>query len=195
MHLAITPILQYSIPPIRVVLATLAAGSATIAYAAEFGADQVTKFQVPLTPPAKATIEASGNKHVTAAIGTVYLPPGFSAARTWPVMIVSATSDFNQRSGPELERYVPAARKLGWMLIAADAPVTPRNDSNELRYGCVGLAPEQMAETLFLADRLRRILRRREASGHPRRDAAQSEFERTLRTLLRHERGTLQLRS
>jgi hypothetical protein len=103
--------------------------------AAEFGADQVTKFQVPLTPPAKATIEASGNKQVTAAIGTVYLPPGFSAARTWPVMIVSATSDFNQRSGTELERYVPAARKLGWVLIAADAPATPRNDSNELRYG------------------------------------------------------------
>lgn len=74
---------------------------------------------------------------VEQALVTVVLPPGFDAARDWPVLIVNATSDPGHSSSRALlQAYRAAAGAAGWVVVAADPEpaVTQDDDLLQLRY-------------------------------------------------------------
>ena len=74
---------------------------------------------------------------VTHALVTVAVPATFDAARDYPVMIISATSDPRYHSSRGLLRaYAQAARASGWILLAADPAeeISVDRDDVGLRY-------------------------------------------------------------
>ncbi|WP_374564539.1 hypothetical protein [Ideonella sp.] len=74
---------------------------------------------------------------VEQALVTVVLPPGFDAARDWPVLIVNATSDPGYSSSRALlQAYRAAAGDAGWVIVAADPEPAVGQDDDllQLRY-------------------------------------------------------------
>jgi predicted esterase len=79
----------------------------------------------------------AGPSKVEQALVSVVLPPGFDAAREWPVLIVNATSDRGYNSSRALmQAYRAAAGAAGWVSVAADPEpaVSPDEDLLQLRY-------------------------------------------------------------
>jgi predicted esterase len=69
--------------------------------------------------------EVAGNgklSPVTRALVEVAFPPGFDAKRSWPILVINATSDpkFNS-SRALMRRYADVATSAGWVIVAADA--------------------------------------------------------------------------
>lgn len=91
----------------------------------------------PEPPPPKVAIksievelpqvlrEVAGNgklSPVTRALVEVAFPPGFDVKRTWPILVVNATSDVKFNSSRDLmRRYADVATAAGWVIVAADA--------------------------------------------------------------------------
>ncbi|HEX7272026.1 MAG TPA: hypothetical protein VF420_07750 [Casimicrobiaceae bacterium] len=96
-----------------------------------------TAFKVELPRELRQMAGRGELSPVTIADVTVAVPANFDAARDWPVMIVSATSDRPyQSSRLLLAAYAPVALEAGWILVAADPDeeVTVAQDDVPLRY-------------------------------------------------------------
>ena len=73
----------------------------------------------------------------------LYLPPGYDAERLWPVLVVM---DARGRALSAAERFLPAAERLGWVVVSA--------------YGTesdTGLEPNQKALAAVLPDMAARV--------------------------------------
>jgi hypothetical protein len=109
---------------------------------------EVTAFTVPLTPLQRRFIGGDHLANTDRALCVVAVPPGFDPARSWPVLIVSATSDpgYNSSRLWLKERYAETALAAGWVVIAADPPTPqpPMVDSPELRYTLAVAALEEL---------------------------------------------------
>jgi len=57
------------------------------------------------------------------------LPPNFDPRRLWPILIVTATKDPGHTGPSDAPWYRAAAAAEGWIVLATDATVRPRNDS------------------------------------------------------------------
>jgi hypothetical protein len=62
-----------------------------------------------------------------------FFPSGFDPARLWPILIVTSTTDFGCTSIKDAPWYRDAAMKEGWVVLAADATISPRADSLQWR--------------------------------------------------------------
>ena len=96
-----------------------------------------THFKVELTPELRNVAGRSQPSPVTHALVAISVPENFDAARDWPVMVVSATSDPGAHSSRLLlGAYAETARAAGWVLVAADpTPEVPvPEDEVALRY-------------------------------------------------------------
>lgn len=109
---------------------------------------EVTAFTVPLTLPQRRFIGGGQPANTDRALCAVAVPPGFDPARTWPVLIVSATSDpgYNSSRLWLKERFAATALAAGWIVIAADPPTPqpPAVDTPELRYTLAVAALEEL---------------------------------------------------
>jgi hypothetical protein len=79
----------------------------------------------------------------TEAKCAIAVPADFSPDRTWPVLLVSATSDPGYNSSRALLRQFAApALRAGWIVVAADppAPVAMAADTDPLRYALLAAA-------------------------------------------------------
>jgi hypothetical protein len=83
-----------------------------------------------------------GNPRVETGRAVLTLPPGFDPARRWPILIVTSTTDFHRTSPMDAEWYRPAADAEGWMILASDATIKPRQDSTPWRLGMLSAALE-----------------------------------------------------
>ena len=83
-----------------------------------------------------------GNPRVDTGRAVLTFPPGFDPARRWPILIVTSTSDYHRTSPHDVEWYRPPADAEGWMILASDATINPRQDSNQWRLGMLGAALE-----------------------------------------------------
>src|ERR1700682_5666200 len=82
----------------------------------------------------------AGNPRPETGRAVLTFPAGFDPARTWPILIVTSTSDFNRTSAMEAEWYRPPATAEGWVVLGPDATIRPRIDSTQWRLGLLGAA-------------------------------------------------------
>lgn len=83
-----------------------------------------------------------GNPRPESGRAVLTFPPGFDPSRTWPILIVTSTSDFNRTSPMDAEWYRPPATAEGWIVLGSDATISPRIDSTQWRLGLLAAALE-----------------------------------------------------
>jgi hypothetical protein len=74
-----------------------------------------------------------GNPRPTTGRVLLFFPSGFDPARSWPILIVTSTTDFGCTSIKDAPWYRDAAMKEGWIVLATDATISPRADSLQWR--------------------------------------------------------------
>lgn len=84
----------------------------------------------------------AGNPRPETGRAVLAFPAGFDPSRTWPILIVTSTSDFNRTSAMDADWYRPAATAEGWIVLGSDATISPRIDSTQWRLGLLGAALE-----------------------------------------------------
>jgi predicted esterase len=96
-----------------------------------------SEFNVELPQELRQIAARGGPTPVSHALVTVTVPANFDAARSYPVMVISATSDPQYHSSRRLlAEYAEVAVAVGWILVAADPAeeVSVERDSVNLRY-------------------------------------------------------------
>lgn len=81
-----------------------------------------------------------GNPPPTTGRMLISLPRGFDPGRTWPILVISSTSDPHHTNTADARWYQDAAAAEGWIVLACDATIEPRNDSVSWRLGILGAA-------------------------------------------------------
>ncbi|HEY2102732.1 MAG TPA: hypothetical protein VGH08_05730 [Chthoniobacterales bacterium] len=67
-------------------------------------------------------------------------PPGFDPMRACPILIVTSTTDAHRTSPMDAPWYRDTAMAEGWIVLASDATIPPRNDSTVWRLALLGAA-------------------------------------------------------
>jgi hypothetical protein len=88
---------------------------------------------VPLSTEQKTFAAIGGNQVPPNAVAVLAVPPGFDPSRTWPVLVVFSTSDFQRQNRGDIPFYIREALSEGWLILAADGPERPRDDSTGWR--------------------------------------------------------------
>ena len=92
-----------------------------------------TTFRAPLDEEGADILKKEGNP-ATEAVVALWLPPDFDPAKTWNVLLVSATADSS--SVNSLFMYLNSAKTSGgWIVLGADGPSTPpKGDTTPWRW-------------------------------------------------------------
>ena len=88
---------------------------------------------VPLSSEQKTFAAIGGNQVPSNAVAVLAVPPGFDRRKTWPVLVVFSTSDFQRQNRGDISFYIREALSEGWLILAADGPERPRDDSTGWR--------------------------------------------------------------
>lgn len=107
-------------------------------------AGEVCHFEAPLSAAEQRIVAEEGNPVVAVARVALATPPGFDPTRSWPVAIVSATSDGSASSVRSVPFYTSAALFRGWVVIGADGPGRPRADGDGWRFAMVAAALDEL---------------------------------------------------
>lgn len=103
---------------------------------------------VPLSPPAtvranvplsdleKSYVSEGGNAIPSHTVAVLAVPRGFDPKKTWPVLVVFSSSDYQRQNRDALMMfYRPPGLAAGWVLLAGDGPQPARQDSSGWRAG------------------------------------------------------------
>ena len=119
----------------------LGAVSAVAASAATFAGVPVApgatvSANVPLSPQEQSYASEGGNRVPPNALATLAVPPGFNPSKTWPVLVVLATSDRSRQNHEDLTAiYRETAQAEGWVVLAGDGPQPQPRDTAGWRAG------------------------------------------------------------
>lgn len=119
----------------------LAIAVPAVAAGASFAGVPVTpggtvRANVPLSEQEKAYVSEGGNRVPTHAVAVLAVPPGFDPAKSWPVLVPLATSDFQRMNRDDLrDFYRAAAVAEGWIVLAGDGDSPPAHDTAGWRAG------------------------------------------------------------
>jgi len=102
------------------------------------------EIRFPVAKPFQDIAVQGGNPRPEAGRAVLTFPVGFDPARSWPILIVTSTSDFNRTSPMDAQWYRGPALAAGWVLFASDALVRPRVDSTQWRLAILAAALESM---------------------------------------------------
>lgn len=94
---------------------------------------KIISVSVPLSSEQKTFAAIGGNQVPSNGIAALAVPPGFDPGKTWPVLIVFSTSDFQRQNRGDIHFYIREALSEGWLILAADGPERPRDDSTGWR--------------------------------------------------------------
>jgi hypothetical protein len=89
--------------------------------------------QFPLSNYFQEYAAQGGNPRPNTGRILLYFPTGFDPARSWPILIVTSTTDLDRTSIMDAPAYRDAATKEGWVVLATDATIRPRADSLQWR--------------------------------------------------------------
>jgi hypothetical protein len=101
-----------------------------------------TEIRFPVAKSFQDLATEGGNPRVETGRAVVMFPPGFDPARRWPILVVTSTSDFDRTSIMDAEWYRRPATEEGWVVLAADATISPRIDSTQWRLAMLAAALE-----------------------------------------------------
>jgi len=91
---------------------------------------------VPLSDMEKSYVSEGGNAVPSHTVAVLAVPRGFDPKKTWPVLVVFSSSDYEHQNRHALMMfYRPPALAAGWVLIAGDGPQPARQDSSGWRAG------------------------------------------------------------
>lgn len=85
-----------------------------------------------------------GNPRPTIGRAVWAFPKNFDPARTWPILIVTSTTDGRRRSPDDLPFYQEPATHEGWIALATDATIATRIDSDNWRLSMLAAALDQL---------------------------------------------------
>src|SRR5207237_2137748 len=121
------------------VISTVASDSAQAALnfaGASFSPGSTVQTNVPLSAQAKSYAEQGGNPVPPSAVAVLATPANFDPRKSWPVLIICSTSDFNRQNRDDLVQfYRRVGLAEGWVLLAGDGPQRARNDTAGWRLG------------------------------------------------------------
>ena len=83
---------------------------------------------------------AGGNPRPTTGRALISFPKGFDPARSWPILIVTSTTDNRRTSIMDAPWYQKPGMDEGWIVLATDATIPPRLDSDDWRLGILAAA-------------------------------------------------------
>ena len=86
-------------------------------------------FQFPVNKFFQDYAAQGGNPRPTTGRALIMFPKGFDPARSWPILIVTSTTDLGRTSPMDAPWYRDAAMTEGWVVLATDATIHPREDS------------------------------------------------------------------
>ena len=112
-----------------------------------FSPGSTVQANVPLSAPEKSYAAQGGNPVPPYAVAVLATPANFDAGKSWPVLVICSTSDFNRQNRDDLrDFYRRVGLNEGWVLLAGDGPQHARNDT----------AAWRLAMTLAAIDALHR---------------------------------------
>ncbi|MBI3885248.1 MAG: hypothetical protein HY302_05910 [Opitutae bacterium] len=117
--------------------------SLAVSAAAALQPGAISEFVVELPTELRALAGGRRLSKVQHALVAVALPKDFDPARTWPILVISATSDPTFNSSRRLLRsYAETATAAGWVALAADPQekISPDEDGLPLRFALVATA-------------------------------------------------------
>jgi hypothetical protein len=83
---------------------------------------------------------SGGNQRLTTGRAVISFPKGFDPTRTWPILIISATSDPHHTNISDARWYQEPATAENWVVLASEATIEPHTDSISWRLGIMGAA-------------------------------------------------------
>ena len=98
------------------------------------------EIRFPVSPYFQNIASQAGNPRPEIGRAVLAFPAGFDPSRTWPILIVTSTSDFNRTSAMDVDWYRAPATAEGWIVLGSDATIAPRIDSTQWRLGLLGAA-------------------------------------------------------
>ena len=125
----------------------LALAFSGITHAASLAGQQVQpggkiEIRFPVSKYFQDIAAQGGNPRPETGRAVLTFPAGFDSSRTWPILIVTSTSDFNRTSAMDADWYRPPATAEGWVVLGSDATISPRIDSTQWRLGLLAAALE-----------------------------------------------------
>ena len=75
-------------------------------------------FQFPLSNYFQEYAAQGGNPRPTTGRMLLFFPSGFDPARSWPILIVTSTTDLDRTSIMDAPAYRDPATKEGWIVLA-----------------------------------------------------------------------------
>ena len=85
--------------------------------------------QFPISNYFQEAAAQGANPKPTTGRALMMFPKNFDPARSWPILIVTSTTDLDRTSIMDAPWYQDAAMKEGWIVLATDATIRPRVDS------------------------------------------------------------------
>ena len=85
--------------------------------------------QFPLSDYFQQYAAQGGNPRPTTGRVLLFFPKNFDPARTFPILIITSTTDLDRTSIMDAPAYRDVATGEGWMVLATDATIRPRQDS------------------------------------------------------------------
>src|SRR5207244_5401816 len=86
-------------------------------------------FQFPINKFFQDYAAQGGNPRPTTGRARLIFPKNFDPARSWPILIVTSTTDLDRTSIMDAPWYRESAMAEGWVVLATDATIRPREDS------------------------------------------------------------------
>src|SRR5205807_5640315 len=107
----------------------LASAEAASLAGKEVRAGGTLNLQFPINKYFQDYAAQGGNPRPTTGRLLMMFPKGFDPARSWPILIVTSTTDLGRTSPMDAPWYRDAAMTEGWVVLATDATIHPREDS------------------------------------------------------------------
>src|SRR5438270_4048798 len=90
-------------------------------------------FQFPINKFFQNYAAQGGNPRPTTGRALLFFPKEFDPARSWPILVVTSTTDLDRTSIMDAPAYRDPATKEGWVVLATDATIRPQTDSLQWR--------------------------------------------------------------
>ena len=96
--------------------------------------------QYPLDKYFQDYAASGGNTRPTTGRALISFPRNFDPARMWPILVIVSTSDYHWTNAMSAPPYQQAGLSEGWIVLAADATIVPRDDSEAWRVALIAAA-------------------------------------------------------
>lgn len=89
--------------------------------------------QFPISSEFQALAAQGGNPRPTTGRALIMFPNGFDPAKSWPILVITSTTDVGRTNILDAPAYRDTATKEGWIVFATDATIQAQTDTFQWR--------------------------------------------------------------